>query len=334
MLSRHFLRAKALQSLYAVALTDSNDLRKTEQTLLNNISKLYDLFIYQLSSLTALLNFAEKSIEEGKQKYFPTEEEKNPDLRFVQNRVGEQLANNHQFQKDVLRLKINWQHEEDMFRIVYGNFKNTEAYRSFMTLEKVTYADEQQVMLSLFKELMNYEPMEAFFTEKNLLWEEDYYQIAQLAYKALKELSEEFGEEDCLPRFFEPNEEGEANEDKQFVVDLLRKTVLHNEEYEELIKKRLENWTFDRIALLDLIILKMALTEFLHFSSIPVKVTINEYVELAKEFSTSKSKIFVNGLLDKLIVDLRVSGQLKKMGRGLITDSRYDREDDELNSEE
>ncbi len=318
MLSRHFLRAKVLQSLYMYSVSKSDDLPRAETGMLKNIDSLYDLYIYQLSTLTEVIQTVELIIQEGKQKFFPTEEEKNPNLRFVENKVGLALSSNKDFIKKVEKLKINWAQERDIFRSVFNLFRNTGNYHSYMSKESVSFDDEKKIMLALFKELMNFEPLQALLIEKNLLWEDDFFQIAQLTYKTIKDFDENFCETSPLPHFFEKNEETNSNDDKDFIVDLLRKTILHSKELEPLIEKRIQNWDFDRIAQIDILIVKMALVEFMYFSSIPTKVTLNEYVELSKEFSTEKSKLFVNGILDRLLIDLKADGKLKKTGRGLM----------------
>mgnify|MGYP003548735721 CR=1 FL=1 len=189
-----------------------------------------------------------------------------------------------------------------------------------MAVEKVDFDQDKAIVLSLFKHLMNYDPLVDVFYDRNLFWEDDFYQIAQYNYGLLKSFDEEFSAASVFPRVFDKRNEQEV-EACDFASVLLKKTILSFNENTEIIKQNLKEWEYERVALMDILIIKMAITELVTFSSIPEKVTINECIELSKEYSTDKSKLFVNGILDKIYNELRSQGKIKKSGRGLIDES-------------
>ncbi|MDL2315446.1 transcription antitermination factor NusB, partial [Bacteroidales bacterium OttesenSCG-928-C19] len=250
---------------------------------------------------------------DASQKYFPEASEQMANEKFVKNEVVSLLVSNGDFKKKKERLKINWADIRDIFRTIYSSFKAQDSYKSYLQKETPSFEDDRQVVSELFKYTINYPALVDKFIEKNLFWEDDFFQIAQLSYNTLRSLEESFDEYSELPEFFKKDDE-----DKLFMIDLFRKTILHEDKLTELIKRRISNWEYERIAVMDIILVKMAIVEFMYFPSIPVKVTINEYIELSKEFSTEKSKTFVNAILDKIVVDLKEEGLLKKTGRGLI----------------
>ena len=318
MLSRHFFREKVLQTLYAYTISENSDLVVVEKNMLSAIDRLYDLYIYQLSVVPELIDTVNRLLEDASQKYFPEESERVANEKFVNNRISTALISNGDFKKKRERLKINWAGERDIFKTIYNSFKTKEIYKTYLQKEEHSFEDDRQILSELFKYAINYPALVDKFIEKNLYWEDDFFQIAQLSYNTLRSIEDSFDEYAALPEFFDGNEDGKSNEDRRFMIDLLRKAVLHDEKLTEMIKKRISKWEYERIAVMDIILVKMAIVEFLYFPSIPVKVTINEYIELSKEFSTEKSKTFVNAILDKVVVDLKEDGLLKKAGRGLI----------------
>lgn len=322
MLSRHFLRSKVLQALYAHTISESDDLNVIEKNFFHNIARLNDLGITQLSTLLYFFDFSKKSLEEAKAKFRPSEEDINPNMRFVENRFLVELSNNYELKKSIEYLKINWANYNDVFRNVYNSFRATEVYKNYMAVEKVDFDQDKAIVLSLFKHLMNYDPLVDVFYDRNLFWEDDFYQIAQHNYNILKGLDDTFSAASQFPLIYDERNEVEVEACK-FASELLKNTILSFEENTEIIKQNLKEWEYERVAIMDTIILKMAITELVSFPSIPEKVTINECIELSKEYSTDKSKLFVNGILDKIHNELRSQGRIKKTGRGLIDESMF-----------
>lgn len=308
-----------MQALYAHFQTEDTSLINSEKKLVVNIDGIYDLYIYLLSSLLEVTDVARNIMEEARQKFLPTEEEKNPNTRFVDNLLLAQFDNNRDLRKNINRLKINWSDNKEIFRKVFLTFRDTEDYKLYLNSPAVSYKDEKEIVVKLFTEnLLASDPFVSLFEEKNIFWADDLDTAIMMVLKTIKKWNKSIDENESLPPLLiTPDEEGD-DLIKDFVLKLFRITIINSDEYASIIAKYAANWEFERIAVLDTILFKMALTEFMEFPSIPVKVTINEYIEISKEYSTPKSRQFINGLLDKMAADLKLQGRIKKMGRGLI----------------
>jgi N utilization substance protein B len=254
-------------------------------------------------------------IDIGKEKHLPTSEELNPNLRFVNNRVIAQLITNNKLQREREIRKLTWQTDDEMglIRKMWGNIKNWDEYKNYMSSNEDSYAKDQEFLIDLFKKFIaDDEDTEQFLEERNMHWPGDLNMaVAPSIIKTLEIATESRGPE-LAPLF------KDAEDDKQFIVDLFRKTIVDNEMCEKLIAEKTKNWEVDRIAVMDVILMKMAISELIHFNSIPVKVSLNEYIEISKTYSTPKSKQFINGILDKLVIDFRKDGTMQKTGRGLM----------------
>lgn len=319
MLNRRFLRVKALQELYAYHQSHESNLSAAERRLLDDVDNLYELFIYQLSFWVEVKRFAEQRIEENKKKIFPTEEDLNPNMKFVNNRVLNALDEN----KHLIRLeqtyKINWANDRDDFvRAFYGKLLDYSEYQEYMNSDKDSFECDRKFIVSVIdKYLAEDESLYDYYADRKLAFNSDYQLGVYLLWKFFTELRPDFNADSILPSAYTTENQTE-NDDKDFVVQLFRKTILHADEYRELVQANLSNWDYDRLALMDKILIFMALTEFCQFHSIPVKVTINEYIEISKFYSTADSRRFVNGMLDKLSNVLKENGKLVKTGIGLI----------------
>ena len=319
MLSRRHLRIKVLQSLYAHFQTQYGQINQIEKGLLSSIESIYDLYIYLLSSILEVRDFARNRQEDARQKFLPTAEELNPNTRFVDNRFLEQIGNNRDLQRNIARLKISWADHQETFRKIFQQFKASELYESYMNAPSASYHEDKELVLQMFGEFMlTNEVYTSIFEERNIHWADDIDTAASLVAKTIRKWSPSMDEFKPLPPLMiNPDEEGD-DLIRDFVLKLFRKTIVKSEVSGKLIAERAQNWDLERIAVLDVIILKMAICEFTEFPSIPVKVTINEYIEISKEYSTPRSRQFVNGMMDKLVADLKASGEIKKSGRGLV----------------
>ena len=319
MLNRRHLRIKVLQALYAHFQTEGSEVMQQEKRLIASIESIYDLYIYLLSSLIEVRDFSLNRMEDARSKFLPTPEEVNPNTRFVDNTFLEQLSNNRDLRKNIQRLKISWADHQEIYRKIFLAFRDSEAYLAFMAKPAIKYRDEKDILLHLVGECMlESEAFVSLFEDKNIHWADDIDTAVSLLAKTIKKWDEGMDEFKQLPPLMiNPDEEGE-DLIKDFVLKLFRKTLIHSEAFDVLIAERAQNWDLERIAMLDVIILKMAMVELTEFPSIPVKVTLNEYIEISKEYSTPRSRQFVNGMLDKLVFDLRAEDRLNKMGRGLI----------------
>ena len=315
MLSRRHLRIKALQSLYAFMQSHNDRLDYGEKELLRSLDKLYEIYIYQLSLLVEIVDYAKKRIEENSRKFYPTEEDKNPNTRFVDNRFIRQLADNKSYKTYVDKYKISWADEEEMIRKLYIRIRETKYYKEYMSSPDCSYTDDKEVIIKIVKKVISEsDSLHYYFEEKNIYWADDFYTANYLVIKTIKGFEENQSELTPLPSLFK----NDNNEDKEFLINLFRKVILRSDEYFKMIEGKVKNWESDRLAVMDILLLKMALAELLEFPSIPIKVTLNEYIELSKMFSTPKSKVFVNGILDKMISELKRNNEIKKTGRGLL----------------
>lgn len=314
MLSRRHLRVKVMQALFAYQRSGGAELAAGEKLLKLSLDKIYDLYIHHLSLLTEVHTFAARQIDEAKNKMMPSEADLNPNLRFIENRVLLQLKNNPQLQKQVSARKISWVEHVELIRRIYGAFKESEEFVEYMNGPQPTYKEERRLVYKLYEEhLLVNEHLQSIFEEKSMFWVNDFEQVSNMVVRTISDFKQDDDSGGPLPSIYTDEEE-----DKQFVLDLFRKTATHNGEYQKMVEEKLENWDLDRIASIDILLMKMALCEFLNIHSVPTKVTMNEYIEIAKEYSTPKSNVFINGILDKLLIELKAEKKIKKMGKGLM----------------
>ena len=321
MLSRRHLRIKVLQALYSFFQSNGNDIATGEKQLMKSTEKLYELYIHQLSFLVKLVDFAENRMEEARKKYYPTEEEKNPNPRFVNNLFIRQIADNKDFLRWRDKLKINWADEMNLFHKFFNDLRQTEEYIQYMNAPGASYAIDKEIIASIvMKYLPEFENLRNYYEDRSIFWsDEDFDTSIAMLIKTIKIYRESWGPDQMLPGLFKEDPDEDSNdEDRQFMIKLFRYSILRSEENEKLIESQADNWELDRIALMDMIIMKMALAELMIFPSIPVKVSINEYIEISKSYSSVKSKLFINGIMDKLVMKLKAEGKIIKMGRGLM----------------
>ena len=282
MLSRHFLRVKVLQSLYAYIVTENSSLDIAEKELDKSISETYDLEVYLFSSLLEMRDIAENQIEDAKGKFFPTEEEKNPNMRFVNNELLRQLSENTELTKAIEKLKINWSDQRDLLKRILNKFKASNSYKDYMSKEEITYDDDKKAVIQLLKNyLLKNESFLDYLAELKLYWESDFQYVGLSFLKFLKEFKQSDSASKSITKSFGFDEK----EIRDFALDLFRKCIGHYDEFDSMFDKHIENWDKERIAFMDTLIIKMGLVELVYCPEIPVRVTLNEYIEMAKEFS-------------------------------------------------
>ena len=315
MLNRRFLRVKALQSIYAYHQSESSNLPQAERQLLDWVEDLYKLFVYQLSFWVEIRHFAERRIEENKQKHFPTEEDLNPNMKFVNNRILVALEDNKHLMKLEEQYKIDWtDSREDFIRKMFVKLTETPEYQEYMSNGKDSFSDDKRFLVTVIETYMPENGLlYDYYSDRDLSFTSDYQLAIYLLWKFISELPANFDASSMLPPVYKSEEE-----DREFVTKLFEKTILHADEYMEMVKDNISNWDYERLALMDKILIFMAMTEFCEFHSIPVKVTINEYIEISKFYSTPESRRFVNGMLDRLSTMLKEEGKLVKTGLGLV----------------
>ncbi|HTX89353.1 MAG TPA: transcription antitermination factor NusB [Bacteroidales bacterium] len=319
MLSRRLYRIKVFESLYAWFQGGEPRLEVAEKNMLQSIEKIYELYYHQLSFLLEVVDFYEKRTEEARHKFYPTEEELNPNLKFVNNALIGLLRNNKDLQEKTRRYRINWADEQEMVRAICTKIRNGKDHKNYLASPENSFEEDREFVCQVFRKyIARSTALAYYFEEKNIHWNIDFDAVAQFVMKTLRIVPEGYPAGASLAQLFRKEEGDDPAEDKKFVTGLFRKAIAESKEMEERIAKKVVNWELDRIALTDIILLKMALTELVHFPFIPVKVTLNEYIELSKSFSTPKSKTFINGLLDKLTEELTEQKLIRKKGRGLI----------------
>ncbi len=308
------MRVKVLQALFAYQRSGDSELGKGEKHLKLSLERIYDLYIHQLSLILEVRTFAKNQLEEAKKKKLPTAEDLNPSMRFVENPVVNQLENNWQLQKEIDRAKISWADHSELIRRIFLKFKEDDLFIAYMQASEVSYKEERRVIFRLFEDyIVSNEHLQSIFEEKSIFWVNDFEQVSAMVVRTLSDFKKDEETSGALPSIYK-----DEKEDKDFVLDLFRKTATYNADFQKMIENKLQNWDLDRIASIDMLLMKMAICEFLYIGSVPTRVTMNEYIEISKEYSTPKSKGFINGILDKLLFEMKEEGKIKKVGKGLI----------------
>lgn len=313
MLNRRHLRVKVLQSLYAFFQSKEDNYGKSEKELLTAVERIHDLYLYMLLTFSELKSIANHRIEENKKKIRPKEEDLNPNLKFVENKVIDVLELSPELRSVSEDRKVNWigdEHQE-MFRKMLLEIREGETFFEFMNNGESSFEDDKAFVIALFKvDIANSALLYNFLEDKSIHWMDDIDLACSMVLKTIKTFEEDELAQ-ILPLYKKNDDE------KDFIKTLLRKTIMLDKENETLIDELTKNWELDRIAKMDVILMKMAVTELQTFSNIPTKVTLNEYIEISKFYSTPKSNGFINGILDKAITRLDQEGKINKMGRGL-----------------
>jgi len=303
-----------MRALYGFFQSDTKDLAKGERDLFNAIDKIYDLYIYQLALLIELRHVGSVITEDAKSKHLATKENLNPNLKFLENKFIQQLSENIHFKREINNRKINWNNDFELVKKIFKNVKASDHYWKYMFVADDSYKTHQKLILDIFTEnIADFELMNHYYEEKDLNWGDDIYIVNPMIVKTIESFKENSTAEFNLVQMYKDKEE-----DEQFVKELFEQTIFKNEEIEKLIGDKTKNWEVDRIAMMDVLLMKMAIAEVIHFPGIPVKVSLNEYIEISKIYSTPKSKLFINGILDKLVADLKRENKLNKVGRGLM----------------
>ncbi len=319
MLGRRQYRIKVFQALYAWFQGGESRQDVAERALLQSINKIVELYFLQISFFLEVIEFYRMRLEDAKNKFYPTEEEVNPNMKLLENSLILCLQQNKDLQKQFNTYKFSWTEEQEMVRKIYLKVRNLKDLRNYFNQSESSFEVDRDIVYRLFKKcIAKSSELQFFCEERNIFWVEDYQSAALFVLKTLKQIPENFSDSHSLVSLFPKDEDDDPKEDTKFIVGLFRKTISQSEKLEEMIRVNTKNWELERIALTDIILIKMAMIELMQFQSIPIKVTMNEYIELSKLFSTPKSKLFINGVLDKLVDDLKKEKMLKKKGRGLL----------------
>ena len=299
MINRVLIRIKVLQIVFAYYQNGSDDLKMAENELFLSLRRSYDLYYYFLLLIVEVTRLHERQLDTRKHKYLPTSDELNPNMRLVNNRLARQIEANGKLQAYVKEHGVSWVNETDFVKRVLELILNSELYAEYKDSEDDSYETDREFWRAVFRKLIcRNEELENALEDISIYWNDDIEIIQTFVIKTIKRFEEAHGSrQELLPMF-------KDEEDRDFAIQLFRKTLLYGEEYRERIDRHLRNWESERVANMDLYIMQMALAELLHFPNIPVNVTLNEYIDAAKYYSTPKSGTFINGILDSIVQEL------------------------------
>ncbi|BDB57007.1 transcription antitermination factor NusB [Flavobacterium ammonificans] len=303
-----------MQTIYAMHQNGSDNLEGQEKFLFYSIDSIQDLYLVMVSSLIELAKKEKVFLHLSSQKHLATSEERNPNTKFINNSIFKLLEDNSSLSIALENRKINnWNIHDDYIQLLLTSLKESKLYDKYMSNPTVSFEEDKQFVIDLFTEIIvPNEKLYEYLEDDKLTWIDDIPVVNTNIVKQLKSLKSAEDDSFRVPKLFKDAD------DKDFAKDLFRKTVLNEKELAKEFDSKTPNWDMDRIAEMDTIILKMAICELLKFPSIPVKVTLNEYLELAKEYSTPKSSIFINGILDNLVKEFQTNKKMIKAGRGLM----------------
>jgi N utilization substance protein B len=314
MLNRRHLRVKVLQSLYAYHQTDTSNVKQQEKNLLLSIDKVYEMYIWMLSLISEVVGYADADATERANKHLPTADDLNANLKLLTNRFVLSLNKNKEFLAGIKKYKVEWTFEPELVKTLFGILKAAPEYADYLQKTDDTIHTDKDIIKFIFKKVILKSSLaDQVFEDKFIFWPVDKDVLQALIAKTFKNFAFDEPEKNVLAEVT-----GNWEEDREFIVHLFETSVRYDKEYQELIGAKTQNWEPERIAMMDTLLMKMAIAEFTNFASIPVKVTINEYLEISKEFSTPKSNSFINGILDKILSELKAAKKINKTGRGLI----------------
>ena len=313
MISRRIIRTKVLQILYAHVSSPEKTITQSESELHFSIRKTYDLYHLLFAILGELSDFALERIESRKMKNFPSEDDLNPNLRFVNNRLINRLKLDKSLNKYLDGNKLNWSNYPDLIRGIYTSLIESDLYKLYICSETDDFQNDRRFCEDFFSIiLVNSELMLNELEEQSIYWNDDLDFTISMVIKTIKKFKSADDKNEYLMSLYKDEE------DQEFTTKLFRKAITNNTENRKIIENYTKNWDVDRVAIMDILIMQLALTELIEFPSIPIKVTLNEYIELAKYYSTNKSSTFINGVLDRITKDFKEEGKIVKAGRGLL----------------
>ena len=319
MLNRRILRIKAFKVLYSSVLSDNMSLSQAETQLELSCESTRDLYVYMLGIVSPLTKIARERIEAARAKFNPTEEEKNPNMKFAENALAALLDADEDFQKVFKKKKFDWSQYDLLLKKVMTSVASKDYYAEYMASSQRSLAEDCKLFIRIFEEeFVDSEELEKILEDKSLYWNDDLAYSLTWCCKTLKNLAK--GESwSLIPLYQSEMLKGEGVEsDKYFVKKLLQASFAGYEKYSAMVAESVTGWEKERLFSTDVVLIVMGLAEAVSFPTIPVKVTMNEYVEISKFYGTPKSRSFVNGLLDKLLQQLVNEGKVSKEGKGLL----------------
>jgi len=312
MINRRHIRVKVMQSVYAMIQSQDDDIVKQEKFLKYSIQKMFDLYVLSLHILVEVQKLAEQKIEISKKKFLATKEDLSPNTKFVHNRLIKKIAESSSIALHLEAQKLsNWTQDDEYVKIIWDQLQKSSLYRKYLNTIEDSYKVDKGFTIDFFRDIVApNDKLAEYFEDTSITWVDD---IPFVNTWIIKTLNKQNANGPFMLGSLYKNKD-----DEDFVSDLFKKVILHHHTFEVDVKEFTPNWESDRIADIDMILIKMGICEFLHFPSIPTRVTINEYIEIAKDYSTQKSSYFVNGVLDKISREYLESKRIVKVGRGLL----------------
>jgi len=291
---------------------EGSSIDKSDKELAMSIKKAYDLYHYFILLIVNMADYAADRVEIASNKILPNYNDLHPNNRFINNKVVAQLRNSEQFQDYISKNKLSWHENPELIKKLYLKVLETPYYQEYMNSDATDYQNDKKLVLDILtNEFEGWEFLYQLLEEQSVYWNDDIEFVLSMLIKTVEKFKESSINQALMPLY-------KNEEDREFGKQLLRKTILKLPEYRELIEKYTQNWEVERIAIMDVLIMTIALSEIMEFPGIPVKVTLNEYIDIARFYSTHKSNEFVNGILDKIVADLRKENKIVKTGRGLL----------------
>lgn len=300
MINRNLIRIRVVQIVYSWYQNKNNDLRKAEKELMFGMQKSYDLYYYMLTLMLELTKIYEARVESRKNKFLPTDDDLNPNTNLIDNKFINQLSDNRQLQLYINERPLSWVDHESFVKTLLDKILESEAYKSYSLISSPSYEQDREFWRKTFKDFIYLnEELDDILEDESIYWNDDVEIVQSFVLKTIKRFSEvNESNQPLLPMF-------KDEEDKRYALKLLDETIINEKKFRELIEKHTEKWDFERIAIMDLIIMQIALAEISTFDSIPTNVSMNEYIEIGKSYSTPKSSIFINGILDAIVHELK-----------------------------
>lgn len=300
MINRNLIRIRVVQLVYSWYQGTNKDLRKAEKELLFGLQKSYDLYYYMFLLMIEVTKMYDIRVETKKNKFLPTEEDINPNTHLLNNKFILQLENNDQLSSYINERPMSWSDNEAFVKNLLDAILDSETYLNYSKIDNPTYADDREFWRKVFKQFIyGNEELDDILEDECIYWNDDIEIVQSFVLKTIKKFSADLGaDQPLLPMF-------KDEEDKNFALKLLHETVLNENRFRELIENHTDKWDFERIALMDLVIMQIALAEILNFDSIPISVSLNEYIEISKSYSTPKSGTFINGILNAIVQHLK-----------------------------
>tara|TARA_R110002049_G_scaffold30211_3_gene102751 strand:- start:15325 stop:16230 length:906 start_codon:yes stop_codon:yes gene_type:complete len=301
-----------MQSVYALLQSHNDDIIREEKFLKHSILKMFDLYVLNLQLLIEVQKLAAKKMALSKKKILATEADLKPNTKFIDNQLINAFAESVSVEGYVeLNNLNNWEENDEYVKIIFEELQNSDLYKKYLATEESSFKTDKNFVVDFFKEIIApNEKLAEYFEDKMISWVDDIPFVNTWVVKTLSKQK--------ASGLFVLGSLYKDKDDEEFVSNLFRKTVLKQADYEQVIADKTPNWETDRIAEIDMILIKMSISEFMNFPSIPTRVTINEYIEISKDYSTEKSSYFINGVLDKISKEFIAENKIVKIGRGLI----------------